>query len=161
MKTIFNRTSGVLLVILMLPFFRGCIEQKDTEAERPVVELLSPLPCDTLMFGEDFRYTVRITDNTGLGNISMDMHNNFGHHSHGDHETCIMDPAKDPVDPYTNSWIFSLPEEKLEYVFDTLLHLPALKDENTQWDRGDYHFHIYVTDNDGYQVFTTLDVKVL
>ncbi len=156
------KISRIILIATFFVFtFGSCINEKDTEEEQPSVELLSPLPCDTLYFGEPFLYSVKITDNTGLGNISMDMHNNFGHHNHGAHESCNMDGTKDAVNPYANSWIFSLPTEKKEYVFDTILSLPAMKNDTTPYDFGDYHYHIYVTDNDGYQVFTSLDVKVL
>ncbi|WP_109830033.1 DUF4625 domain-containing protein [Reichenbachiella versicolor] len=150
-----------LYVILIAVIVSACIEEKDTEIEQPVIELLSPSPCDTLRFGESFNFRVKITDNTGLGNISMDVHHNFGHHNHGVHESCDMDEKKDAVNPYSNGWVFSLPEERKEYVFDTGITFPAMKDETTNYDTGDYHFHIYVTDNDGYQVFTTLDIKVL
>jgi hypothetical protein len=151
----------LIYFVLLVFATNACIDQKDTEMEQPVIELISPLPCDTLYFGEKFHYTVKITDNTGLGNISMDLHNNFGHHNHGAHEGCNWDVAKDAVNPYANSWIFGLPEEKMEFTFDTLLALPAMKNDTTLFDFGDYHFHIYVTDNDGYQIFTSLDVKVL
>jgi len=152
---------NIIYLSLIALAFSACIEEKNTETEQPVVELLAPMPCDTLYFGESFHYSVKITDNSGLGNISMDLHNNFGHHNHGSHASCNMDATKDAVNPYANSWLFSLPAEKKEYVFDTLLTLPAMKNDTTQYDFGDYHFHIYVTDNDGYQVFTSLDVKVL
>ena len=156
-----NNNKIIFVIAFLILVISGCIEEKDTELEKPKIEILSPLPCDTLYFGKEFLYQVKITDNTGLGNISMDMHNNFGHHNHGDHETCNMDATKDAINPYANSWIFSLPEEKKEYVFDTLLYLPDKKNDTTEYDFGDYHFHIYVTDNDGYQVFTSLDVKIL
>ena len=155
-----NKFCIIISILLFLTIF-GCIEEKDTEIEKPVIELLSPKPCDTLYFGESFRYSAKISDNTGLGNISMDMHNNFGHHNHGAHESCNMDAPKEAVHPYSNSWIFSLPSDKLNYVFDTLISLPDMKNDSTYYDSGDYHFHIYVTDNDGYQVFTTMDVKAL
>ncbi|MBN2485639.1 MAG: DUF4625 domain-containing protein [Bacteroidales bacterium] len=151
----------ILLALFVVFALRACIEEKDTEKEKPQIELLSPLPCDTLYFGETFHYTVRITDNTGLGNISMDLHNNFGHHNHGNHTSCSMDAAKEALYPYANAWIFSLPEKEKDFVFDTLITLPAAKNDSVLYDYGDYHFHIYVTDNDGYQVFTSLDVKIL
>lgn len=147
-----------LLVLVILA--SACIEEKDTEMEQPVLELLSPAPCDTLYFGESFNYRVKITDNTGLGNISMDLHHNFGHHSHGSHESCNMDAQKDAIHPYSNNWIFSLPENRKEYILDTLIMLPEMKNDTTFYDFGDYHFHIYATDNDGYQAFTSLDVKL-
>jgi hypothetical protein len=151
----------ILFPVLLVLVVTACIEKKDTDKERPVVELLLPQPCDTLYFGQSFLYSVKITDNTGLGNISMDLHNNFGHHNHGDHETCNMDPAREAVNPYANNWLFSLPSDQTVFIFDTLLSIP-LHDANTaSFDTGDYHFHIYITDNEGYQVFTTLDVKIL
>jgi hypothetical protein len=152
--------KNLIIISLLALLISACIEEKDTELEKPVVELLSPVPCDTLYFGETFHYTVKITDNTGLGNISMDLHNNFGHHNHGSHASCSMDAAKDAVNPYANSWIFTLPESEKEYVIDTLLTLPEKKNDTTFFDFGDYHFHIYVTDNDGYQSFTSLDTKI-
>jgi hypothetical protein len=152
-----NKTIYLLIIVVLVS---ACIEKKDNEMEQPIVELLSPMPCDTLIFGESFRYRVKISDNTGLGNISMDLHHNFGHHSHGSHASCSMDIPKEAVNPYANNWIFSLPENKKEYIFDTLITLPERKNITTLYDFGDYHFHIYVTDNDGYQVFTSLDVKL-
>jgi hypothetical protein len=149
-----------LWAVVMLAF-ASCIEVRDTEKEQPKVELISPMPCDTLYFAEGFRFAVRVSDNTGLGNISMDIHNNFGQHNHGAHAACNYDAPKDAVSPFASSWIFALPSEKLEYVLDTVLVLPAIKNDTVFYDTGDYHFHIYVTDNDGYQVFTSLDVKVL
>ena len=152
------------ILLVYITFFlvlSGCIEEKDTEIEQPSIELLLPKPCDTLYFGESFLFRAKITDNTGLGNISMDVHNNFGHHNHGSHETCSMDETKEAIDPFFDNWIFSLSDEKKEFVFDTLLSVPFMKDDTIYFDSGDYHFHIYVTDNEGYQIFTTFDVKVL
>lgn len=153
--------KAIIYIALIAILFASCIEETDTETEQPTIELLSPLPCDTLRFGSTFNYRVKITDNTGLGNISMDLHHNFGHHSHGTHESCSMYPVKEPVNPYSNGWEFGLPAEQKEYIFDTLITLPAMKNDSTLFDIGDYHFHIYVTDNDGYLTFTTLDMKIL
>jgi hypothetical protein len=148
------------VAFLFVVFFVGCIEKKDNDEERPVIEILSPLPCDTLYFGADFRYAVKITDNNGLGEISMDVHDNFLHHNHGDHAACVMDKKKEANNPYHQSWLFNLPDNVWEYTFDTLLAIPH-KEDAVFFDAGDYHFHIYVTDNEGYQAFTTLDAKVL
>lgn len=149
------------VIIGVMVMFASCIEERDTEVEQPKITLISPMPCDTLYFGEPFNYIIKIEDNTGLGGVSMDLHNNFGHHSHGGHAACAMDPVKDPVNPYTESWIFNLPEDSLEYTFETEIVLTDMKDDSTLFDNGDYHFHLYVTDNDGYQVFTSFGVKIL
>lgn len=136
---------------------QSCIKEKDTLIEKPIVEVISPLPCDTLYFGEEFWFELKLKDNSGLGNVKMDVHNNFGHHRHGEHEACNMDEIKDAITPYFSEWILGLPSEKLEYILDTLLQIPDTLD----FDTGDYHFHMYVTDDEGYQSFTTMDVKIL
>ncbi len=150
----------ILLCLLSVLLF-ACIDQNNTEENMPKIELVSPMACDTLHFGQSFRFVANISDNVGLGNISMDAHHNFGHHSHGDHETCNMDDTKDAVNPYEESWIFTLPKNQKEFVLDTLLTLPAKDDSNLDFDTGDYHFHIYVTDSEGFLIFTTFDVKAL
>jgi len=150
------------LLLLIAGFtLASCIDKKNTEEEKPVIEILAPAPCDTLHFGSSFLFSIKVTDNSGLGNVSMDLHNNFGHHNHGDHETCVMDAVKKPINPHENNWFFSLPSDSVSYVFDTLLTLPRMKNDTTQFDTGDYHFHIYATDQDGYQSFTSLDNKLL
>ncbi len=149
-----------LILAGLMPCAIACVEQKDTELERPEIELLSPVPCDTLYFGEDFHFTLQIRDNTGLGQVSTDIHHNFGHHDHGAHETCQMDPSKEAVNPWSESWLFRLPDNERETVFDTVLMVPGKTGEQLLFDTGDYHFHIYCTDNEGYQSFTTLDVKI-
>lgn len=156
-----NRMLIMPLVTVLL--FAACAKEEDTEEQQPQVEVLSPLPCDTIYFGEPFSFMLLIEDpsGSGLGNLSFDAHNNFNHHSHGSHVSCPMDEVKEPVNPWEDVWIFSLPDDQEEYLFETEITIP-LKDKNDGvFDPGDYHFHIYVTNNEGYQVFTTLDFKLL
>jgi len=143
-----------LLALACLTLVSSCIK-KDNE-DKPVITLLSPAPCDTLYFGEAFNFSIKVSDADGLGNVKMDLHNNFGHHQHGDHQPCELDAAKTPVKPYFNEWIYSMPENKKEHTHEAQIILTA-----DNYDTGDYHFHIYATDNIGYQSFTTLSVKVL
>jgi hypothetical protein len=133
--------------------FSSCV--KKDHGDKPVIELLSPAPCDTLYFGDAFSFKVRVSDKDGLGNIKMDIHHNFGHHQHGDHAPCVLDTPKTAINPYFDDWIFSLPEKENDHIFETSITFPDI-----DFDTGDYHFHIYVTDNVGYQSFTTLSVKV-
>lgn len=149
-----------LIVCFLIFVFGACVEEKDTLIEKPSIVLISPVPCDTLFFGEEFVFRCQVSDNTGLGQISMDIHHNFGHHNHGAHESCAMDPPKDAVHPWDENWIFMLDAGKKEMVFDSLLMVPATNVEQSSYDAGDYHFHIFITDNEGYQNFTTMDVKI-
>ena len=152
-----------IITALFALLVSGCAEEKDTEELQPVVEVLMPSPCDTIYFGVPFTFMLQIEDpaKSGLGNLSFDAHNNFNHHSHGSHISCPMDDKKDPVNPWEGVWIKSLPDDKSEYVFDTEITIPLKDEDNNYHDPGDYHFHIYVTNNEGYQTFTTLDFKVL
>lgn len=147
--------------LLCVCFLQSCIKEKNTLIEMPQIQIVSPLPCDTIYYDKEFRFRAIITDNIGLGFISMDIHNNFGHHSHGNHETCNIDVTKSPQIPYINNWIFELPRTKTEYILDTILMIKNNTIDDTKFDVGDYHFHVYVTDNEGYQIFTSFDCKLL
>ncbi len=153
--------NKILFLVLAVLFAESCVDQNDTEEEQPGIEFVLPVACDTLYFGEPFRFVFNFTDNSGLGNISLDVHNNFGHHDHGDHETCNMDAIKDAVNPYIDDWLFALPSDQTTYTLDTIVEIPGCDSDSIDYDTGDYHFHIYVTDSDGYLTFTTLDVKIL
>lgn len=147
----------IFLWLVSVSFLFSCVKEKDLLEEQPVMEVVLPFPCDTLYFGEAFQLKVQLNDNIGLGNAKMDVHNNFNHHKHGEHEACYFDEPRDPVNPYLQEWIFNLDENKKAFVLDTLIVIP----DSVVFDTGDYHFHLYVTDSDGYQSFTTMDVKIL
>lgn len=166
-NTLINRflASAPNLLLLIAIVFGGCAKEEDTEELQPIVEILSPAFCDTIYFDEPFIFRLDLTDpgGNGLGNLSMDVHHNFNHHTHGDHLSCDMDPIKEPFTPYENVWIFPLPDDEAEFLFETEITIPSLVEgtENTYHDHGDYHYHIYVTNAQGYQTFTTLDFKLL
>ncbi len=145
----------LIFVFLCGLLILGSCVKKD-HGDKPVIELISPAPCDTLYFGETFSFKIKVSDKDGLGNVKMDIHHNFGQHQHGDHVPCELDSPKTAINPFFEEWIFELPEKENDYFFETSISFP-----DNNFDTGDYHFHIYVTDNVGYQSFTTLSVKVL
>ncbi len=154
-----NRFIKYILAISMAVMLMiGCVDPVE-EGEALKAELLLPMACDTLYFDSTFHFSLRATSSYGLGKVSMDMHDNFGHHNHGAHETCNMDPVKDPINPFVNDWLFDLPNDSTDYILDTLISLP--QPDTGKYDTGDYHFHITITDMDGNSVFTTRDVKIL
>ncbi len=153
-----------LLVVIALPLiFTACAEDEDTVELQPTVELLSPEYCDTIWFDEPFTFNIRVTDpgKEGLGALSFDTHHNFDHHTHGSHLPCDMDPKKDAVRPFEEIWIHDLPDDEIDYVFEKEITIPSAAGEDVYHDHGDYHFHIYVTNSQGYQTFTTMDYKLL
>ncbi len=164
MEIIKKHLTGSLLLLLAAPMlFWACAEDEDTMEMQPIVELLAPEFCDTIWFDEPFTFRIRVTDpgKKGLGSLSFDTHHNFNHHSHGAHETCHMDPEKEAVHPFEEVWIYNLPDDETEFVFEKEITIPSSNGEGNYHDYGDYHFHIYVTNLEGYQTFTTLDYKLL
>ena len=152
-----------LIALFALIVVASCVKDDDREILPPEIEIISPWFCDTIYFDEPVMYRFKITDesNVGLGNFSMDIHNNFNHHSHGSHESCTMDPVRTAVHPYENVWIVNLPDDQSEYLLEMEITMPLMKDDQHEHDQGDYHFHIYITNSEGYQTFTSLDVKLL
>ncbi len=153
----------IIPVVLVLSFLAACVKDDDKEILPPEIEIISPWYCDTIYFNEPVTYRFKIIDKSevGLGNFSMDIHNNFNQHSHGSHISCAMDPQKNPVNPYEEVWIVSLPDNEYEYLLEMEITMPLMKDDTHEHDQGDYHFHIYLTNAEGYQTFTSLDVKLL
>lgn len=157
-----NRIILILIASFAL-LATSCVKEDEGKESYPQVEIVFPAPCEIIYFDEVITYKFRITDegNSGLGNFAMDIHNNFNHHTHGSHVSCDMDPKKEPENPFENAWVFSLPSEDTEYLLETEIKIPRKDSDGNEYDYGDYHFHIYVTNNDGYQSFTTLDIKLL
>ncbi len=155
--------STLILVIALPLFFAACAEDEDTVELQPTVELLAPEYCDTIWFDEPFTFKIRVTDpgKEGLGALSFDTHHNFDHHTHGSHLPCDMDPKKDAVRPFEEVWIHDLPDNEIDFVFEKEITIPSVAGEDAYHDHGDYHFHIYVTNSQGYQTFTTLDYKLM
>lgn len=151
-------------VILFSVFFASC-EKEETDTQKPVIDLsiqnAFPVNCDTLYFGESFDLIVRFTDNTELGSYSIDIHNNFDHHSHSTEVTeCNLDPIKEPVNPLVFIDDFDIPAGSMEYEANASISLPS-GDGNGDFDEGDYHFFISLTDKEGWSAQKGLSIKML
>ena len=140
-------------------------ENEDIDKEKPSIDLTIqdafPLNCDTLYFGEAFILKVRFTDNAELGSFSIEIHNNFDHHSHSTEVTeCDLDPIKSPVNPFTTIDDFDIPAGVKEYITDLSITLPS-GNEDGLYDDGEYHFFISLTDKEGWSAQKGLSIKIL
>ncbi len=153
-----NKFLSVFVLIAMLICY-GCVKESG-DGEGPRVTVVSPLPCDTITFGEPFVFEMQIEGESKLGNLSIDIHHNFGQHSHGGHVSCEFDDKKDAQFPFFEEWLFALSEDKTSIEFKQEFLFDDANEDGNPFDTGDYHFHIYVTNQDGYLTFTTLDVKL-
>lgn len=154
-----------LSAILLISGICFSCENKDIDKEKPVIDLsiqdAFPLNCDTLYFGESFILKVRFIDNVELGSFSIDIHNNFDHHSHSTEVTeCNLDPVKSPVNPFTTIDDFDIPAGESEYFTDLSITIPS-GNEDGLYDDGDYHFFISLTDKEGWSAQKGLSIKIL
>lgn len=94
MKT--KKIITIILIFAGIISFNACTKD-DIDKEKPVIDLTIqdafPVNCDTLYFGESFTMRMRFTDNAELGSYSIDIHNNFDHHSHSTEVTIIFSSA--------------------------------------------------------------------
>jgi len=158
-----NRIIAVF--ILLLALFSSCEKNDDIDKVKPEIDLTIqgafPVNCDTLYFGETFTLKIQFTDNVELGSYSISLHNNFDHHSHSTEvEECNLDPVKDPVNPFTFIEDYNIPEGLT--VYETNLPFSIPSDNNSgQYDEGDYHLFISLTDKEGWSSQLGLSIKIL
>lgn len=158
----------LLPVILSIFSLNSCENNEDIDKEKPTIDLTMkntfPLNCDTLYFGESFNLKVRFVDNVELGSVrafSIDIHNNFDHHSHSTEiSTCYLNPIKSPVNPFTFIDDFDIPTGGKEYQTNLSISIPS-GNENGLYDAGEYHFFIRLTDKSGWSTQKGLSIKIL
>lgn len=153
-----------VFITAMLVFIHAC-DRGDIDSEKPFIALTAtdafPKNCDTLYFGEAFTVKWLLKDNVELGAYTIDIHQNFDQHSHStEFKQCDLDDVKTAVNPYTFIEDYSIPESTSEYTTEIPLTLPAT-DGTNQYDAGDYHFQVKVTDKEGWSALVGLNVKIL
>ena len=147
----------------------SCEKGEETDKEKPSINLdfaeAFPINCDTLYFGEAFNVIIKFTDNAELGSsksYSIDIHNNFNHHSHSTEVTeCNLDPIKDPINPYIFIQDYNIPSGLSEYETHLSLTIPSEDETGQAYDDGDYHFFISLTDKEGWSTQKGLSLKIL
>lgn len=155
-------------LIGLILFLSSCSENENIDTEKPVIDITMqdafPVNCDTLYFGETVEIKLLFSDNTELGSssaYSIDIHNNFDHHSHSTEVTeCELDPIKDPVNPYVFIESYDIPSGLSEYETNVSFSIPS-SDGDTVYDEGDYHFYISLTDKEGWSTQMGLSIKML
>ncbi len=153
-----------VFLVFLFAVFNACNNQ-ETDDEKPEIDLTIadafPVNCDTLYFGEDFSFQALLKDNVELGSYSIDIHNNFDHHSHSSEVTeCELWPKKVPVNPFVFIDDYDIPQGSREYKTSQKITIPA-GNGNGAFDEGDYHFYISLTDKEGWSTQKGLSIKIL
>ncbi|MGJ8733007.1 MAG: DUF4625 domain-containing protein [Cellulophaga sp.] len=135
-------------------------DSSDKDEEKPTISINYtqgfPQPCVQLVKGETYSFRAQVTDNKALASYSLDIHNNFDHHTHDDQEgECNLEPIKNPVNPFIYMENFTVPEGSTNYEINVSLTIPD------DIDTGDYHCAYSVTDQTGWQSRTSIDIKIV
>ncbi len=143
--------------LLLTMLLTACM---DIDDEIPVIDMSGdtafPQNCVTVYRGESFNFHARFTDNRELGSFSIEMHNNFDHHTHSTSVAqCEFEPVKAAVNPFLFIEGFSIPAGLTEYFASATIDVPA------DVDTGDYHFMVRVTDKSGWQTFEGISMKIV
>ncbi len=161
MKNIINWS----VIILLAAFLGACTkDENNVDKEKPIIDLsiegAFPVNCETIYFGEAFELKMLLTDNVELGSFSIDIHNNFNHHSHSTEVSeCAFDPVKEPVNPYVFIDDYTIPKGLTEYETSIMIAVPS-GNGSAEYDDGDYHFFIRLTDKAGWSTQKGLSVKM-
>ena len=148
-------------LFFVLLFAASCSsDDTDKDEEKPTITINYdngfPQACEQLQRGETYTFRALVTDNLGLASYSIDIHNNFDHHTHDDQEeTCDLEPIKTSVNPWIVIDNYAIPEGETSYEINITMTIPD------DVDTGDYHCAYSVTDETGWQSRTSVDIKII
>ncbi len=156
-----------LLSLILLCAFCACSSSDDSSAEDapdmtpPEITATGitavPIECMNFKRGEVIPFNYVFTDNKELGNYSIDIHNNFDHHTHSGSATeCPLDEKKSEEGKtvWTYTQDSTIPSKQTRYVARVDIPIPA------NVEPGDYHFSIRLTDAAGWQTIKAIAIKI-
>ncbi|CAM3752701.1 DUF4625 domain-containing protein [Sphingobacterium prati] len=155
-----NRISRSLLMLFFLTSVIACKKENERiDEEKPKIDLTAesafPKQCSQIKRGESFNFQMHLSDNVALGSYSIDVHNNFDHHSHSTEvEECTLDPIKRPVKPFSIVKTMDIPGQPKDYVAQLKIDVPL------DIDPGNYHFMVQVTDQSGWSTQRGISIRI-
>lgn len=145
-------------IILGLVIFTSCSkEEKDDIYPEIKMDCCNgfPVNCDEVVRGESFTFVAQFSDNEALGAFSLDIHNNFDHHTHStDPVPCAFAPVKLPQNPFRLIREYEIPPATKTHLAEVEIAVPA------DADTGDYHLMIRLTDKEGWQTVKGVSFKI-
>ncbi len=158
MKTIVIST----LVVFSTLFITSCSSDDEggVDETKPEITLNYedgfPQPCTQLQRGESYTFRAKVSDNVALASYSLNIHDNFDHHTHDDQEVdCPLNPIQEALSPFIFMQNYSIEGGLAEYEIMIILSIP------NDADTGDYHCAFSVTDTTGWQSRTSVDIKIV
>lgn len=132
----------------------------DKDEEKPTISVNYsegfPQGCTILTKGETYNFRAMVTDNKALASYSINIHNNFDHHTHDDQITeCDLEDIKQAINPLIFIENYSIENELTSYEINVPITIPD------DIDTGDYHCAYSITDETGWQARTSIDIKII
>lgn len=148
--------------LVPLFFITACSSDDNTgiDEEKPTISVNYsdgfPQSCAELVKGQTYNFRAWVTDNVALASYSLDIHENFDHHTHDDHETpCDPEPGKKAANPMIFMENYAIENGPTSYEIIIPVTIP------NDIDAGDYHCQYAVTDQTGWQSRTSIDIKIV
>ncbi|MDO5969446.1 DUF4625 domain-containing protein [Flavivirga aquimarina] len=155
-------TPKYYFFILSILLIASCSsdDNVDKDEEKPTISVNYnegfPQGCVLLVKGETYNFRAKVTDNKALASYSIDIHNNFDHHTHDDQVTeCDLEDIKQAINPLIFIENYSIEDNLTSYEINTPITIPS------DIDAGDYHCAYSVTDQTGWQARTSIDIKII
>ena len=149
-----------VLIIFLISFSFWACSDNEIDDVYPKIDInfdeAFPKNCGAIYLGQTFTFKALFSDNVELGNFSLEIHNNFDHHTHStEADACEYHADKIAVNPWYVLEQFEIPENLTEYEAAIDFFVPE------EIDVGDYHFQIRLTDHEGWQALKGLSIKIL
>ncbi|WP_233783228.1 DUF4625 domain-containing protein [Flavivirga eckloniae] len=155
------KTTYYLLLLVMLPTV-SCSsgDSIDKDEQKPTITINYaegfPQACAELTKGQTYIFRAKVADNKALASYSLDIHNNFDHHTHDDQGIdCNLESTKQAINPLIFMENFSIENNPTSYEIKITLAIPD------DVDPGDYHCQYSVTDQTGWHSRTSVDIKIV
>ena len=146
----------ILIILFIFITAVGLLDscKKEGDAELPVINLVSPVNCDSIRQGNFISMKAIFTDNEELARYAVDIHHNFDHTSYASSDQgCNFDPDKSPFNPFKYAVVEEIQPGLKLYTANLNILIP----EST--DRGDYFLVVYAQDKRGLQSWYSISLK--
>src|SRR5690606_10037668 len=126
-----RRIIQVIIAFGAMALTLSCSKDGETaDTEYPVIDGdftgAFPQQCATVQRGESFVFRAKFSDNVALGAFSLDVHDNFDHHSHSTEvEACDMGPVKEAETPFKYIKSFDIPGAPKTYEAEVEIDVSA------------------------------------
>ena len=169
----FLKLTYITLALSTLTFTACNKDDDEIDTEKPTIDLsvanAFPQNGSVVYFGESFDLNSILADNCELGAYSVNIHSNFDHHSHSTEEEEEEHHHEEEEhhhndgeegDGFYFSQDYTIPAGSKKYTANNKIEIPALAPDGDEYQAGDYHFMITVTDKAGFSTFKAVEIRI-